>query len=136
MIFMEAKTRTARIYYDGKILVSELDADVTVSTEDARENHKVVMDFMQDKKYVSLVITAPAVSITKEAREDSRHPDRYKSCIAQAIVVNDLATRLLGNFMVRILNTQCPQRVFKSRKTAEEWLEHQLELHTLLQEIK
>jgi hypothetical protein len=126
---LEATTRTANIYYDGKILVTELFDDLVVETEDALENYRIVQEFMQEKKYVSLVITAPNISITKEAREDANHPERYHNCVAQAIVVNSLATRLLGNFMVRILKSHCPQRVFQSRKAAAEWLEHQWELH-------
>lgn len=125
----EAITRSAHILYDGKVMETRLHDDVVIDIKDAYENYSIAVEFAQEKKYLSLVITAPHVSITKEAREETNHPNRYTQCIAQAIVVNSLATRLLGNFMVRVLSSHCPQKIFQSRENALEWLEKQYTLH-------
>jgi hypothetical protein len=133
---LEATTRTAHISYDGKMLVTELYDDLVIEIEDAETNFYVVMDMVKGKKFVSLVLVAPNSSITKEAREDANKPDRYKLCIAQAIVVSSLATRILGNFMIRFLKTHCPQRLFKNREEATAWLNHHWQLHQQMVEME
>jgi hypothetical protein len=132
---LEATTRTAHIFYDGKMLVTELYDDLVIDVEDAVENFHSVLNLVNGKKFLSLVIVAPNSSITKEAREDANKADRYKLCIAQALVVNSLATRLLGNFMIRFLRTHCPQRLFKNREEAVTWLNYRWELYQQVVEM-
>ncbi|HEY1038843.1 MAG TPA: hypothetical protein VGF30_05520 [Bacteroidia bacterium] len=119
---LEATTRTASIRYDGKVLTTELFDDVVIEIEDAKENYRMVMDIIRERKFVSLVITSPHNSITREARESANTAENYKYCIAQAIVVKSLATRVLGNFFVRFAKQHCPHRLFQSREDALEWL--------------
>lgn len=127
---LEATTRTANISFDGRILTTELLEDVVIEIEDVNENYHIVMDIInadpaKEKKYVSLVITAQHNSITKEAREDANKAEKYKYCLAQAIVIKSLATRLLGNFFIRFARPTCPQKLFQNREDALEWLELQ-----------
>ncbi len=129
---LEATTRTANISFDGKVLITELLEDVTIEIEDVNDNYHIVMDIVnkdltKKKKYVSLVITAMHNSITREAREDANKPEKYENCIAQAIIVKSLATRLLGNFFIRFARPTCPQKIFQNREDGLEWLDLQWE---------
>ncbi|MDP2387578.1 MAG: hypothetical protein Q8M29_14470 [Bacteroidota bacterium] len=119
---LEATTKTANISYDGKVLTTVLHEDVEVEIADVIENYNIVMDIIKGNRFVSLVITAPHNSITKEAREYSNNEENYQFCIAQAIVVKSLATRLLGNFYVKFAKTFCPQRMFNTKEDALTWL--------------
>ena|ERR1700752_1734170 len=119
---LEATTRTANVSFDGKVLLTELHEDVEVEIADVIENYNIVMDIIKGNKFVSLVITASHNSITKEAREYSNNKENYRFCIAQAIVVKSLATRLLGNFYVMFAKTFCPQKMFSKKEDALEWL--------------
>ena len=129
---LEATTRTANISFDGKVLTTELFEDVTIEIEDVNENYNIVMDIInagpvKEKRYVSLVITAQHNSITREAREDANKAEKYRYCLAQAIVVKSLATRLLGNFFIRFAKPTCPQKIFQNKEDALGWLEAQWE---------
>ncbi len=125
---LEATTRTANISYDGKMLITEMVDDVVVDISEVKENYDIVMDIIKQNRFISLVITAPHNSITKEARELSNTEENYRYCIAQAIVVNSLATRLLGNFFVKFAKVHCPHRLFQKREDAIEWLNLQWDL--------
>ncbi len=50
------------------------------------------------------------------------YPELTKVRIAQAIVIDNLANRLLGNFYFSVLRPKGPRKIFNSVDKAKEWL--------------
>lgn len=119
------QTKTVKFSFDGKILLSEVIDNMEIDLDDAMENYEASMKLVGDRTYLSLVISAPYTTVTKEAREAMNDPKFYKNAVAQAIVVKSLANRLMGNFLIRIYKQYCPHRLFNSKEEAVKWLEYQ-----------
>lgn len=60
-----------------------------------------------------------------DAREVIRnHPGMIKIRLAEAFVVNSLATSLIANFYVNFNRPENPTRVFNSMENAQNWLKN------------
>lgn len=121
-------TRICLLSFDGKVLRSEMKEDIIVEVEDVLGNYKKVLDLVQGQKYISLVTTAGTNSITKEAREVNDRPEMFALCVAQAIIIESLPVRILGNFLIKLFKKHCPQKIFANEETAMEWLNYHWEL--------
>lgn len=121
----EIITPTAKLSFDGKVLVTALQDNIELEKQDVVDNFLASQKLTQGNPYLSLVITAPYTTITKEAREAANRPEYYAHTIAQALVVKTLATRIMGNFIIRLYKNYCPQRLFTSKEEALKWLEKQ-----------
>jgi hypothetical protein len=62
------------------------------------------------------------VSITKEARDNAIVIEDRAYAIASAILVNNLAHRLIANFYLKFNKPQKPYKVFNRKKDAVNWL--------------
>lgn len=112
--------------YDGTILKSELLDDIEIEADDVIENHRVAMQLTGGKKFLSLVISAPYSSITKEGRKEATLKGKYQQAIAQAIVTKSLANKIMGNFLVKFYRAPCPMKLFDNEEQAIKWLKEQL----------
>jgi hypothetical protein len=121
------QTKTVKISFDGKILLSEIMDNMEIDLDDVFENYEASLKLTGDRPFLSLVISAPYTTVTKEAREAMNDPRYYKNTVAQAIVVKSLANRLMGNFLIRLYKQYCPHRLFNSREEAVKWLNYQWE---------
>lgn len=118
----EITTRTVRFTFDGLVLTSEILDEKELETEDVIENRQAALSITGQSRYLSLVIAAPYSTITHEARKEAGEPSNYIHTIAQAIVVKNLASRILGNFFLRFHRPPCPCRLFNDRAAALSWL--------------
>jgi len=121
------QTKTVKVSFDGKILLTEILDNMEIDLDDALENYEASMQLVGDKPFLSLVISAPYTTVTKETRDAMNDPKYYKNTVAQAIVVKSLANRLMGNFLIRLYRQYCPHRLFNHREEAIKWLNHQWE---------
>lgn len=121
----EIVTRTVKLSFDGKVLLTEIIDNMELEKEDVLENFEASQKLTKGKPYISLVITAPFTNITKEAREATNQAHYYEHTIAQALVVKTLAQRIMGNFLISLYKKYCPQRIFTNRDEAVKWLNHQ-----------
>jgi len=121
----EIFTDTLKLTFDGKMLVSELIKDIEIDVQHVKENYEAAQRITEGKKYLSLVITTPDVSITFAAQKASMGKEQYKNNIAQAVVVHSLAQRILVNFMINFVKYPCPWQLFSNKKDAVSWLEQQ-----------
>jgi hypothetical protein len=62
------------------------------------------------------------VSITKEARDNAIIIEDRAYATASAILVNNLAHRLIANFYLKFNKPQKPYKVFNRKKDAVNWL--------------
>ena len=117
-----AFTKTLKLSFDGKTLISEVTKDIEMDVPHVIENQKAAMTLTDGKKFISLILLIPDLSITFEAQKQSIKKENYKNTIAQAIVIHSLAQRILGNFMIKFLKFPCPCVLFSTKEKAIAWL--------------
>lgn len=62
------------------------------------------------------------VTITREARDNATSLEDKSPCIASAVVVNNLAYKLIANFYLQFNKPKRPYKVFTTIADAELWL--------------
>ncbi len=95
--------------------------NVEIELEDVVELRKVTEEMTNGKCYVSIYEAGEQTSITKEAREISTNDIHIKNRKALAIVVKNLAQRLISNFFINASKRSYPIKVFNSKAKALEW---------------
>jgi hypothetical protein len=98
-----------------------------VDVADVDENHNAVLELASGRRYAVLVDACTTTTITKEAMEHAARPESYKLLIAQAIVVNSLPNRLVGNFIIKFHKPASPTKLFSDIPSAHVWLRQCME---------
>src|SRR5471030_899464 len=83
------------------ILHIQLLANSEIDLEESKTMQKISLDITDGKKFVALVDARAAIVVSKESREWGSTAEAQVNMLAQAIVVNSLANRLIGNFIVK-----------------------------------
>jgi hypothetical protein len=119
----EEFTKTAAYSYiqEGLIMCRMLE-NAEVYSPDVDENFNMAMKFAKGKRYAILVDARTTVHMTKEGMERANRPESYQSLIAQAIVVDSLPNRLVGNFIIKFHKPTAPTRLFSTIESAKTWL--------------
>lgn len=78
------------------------------------------------KKFVALIDARTKVFVTKESREWGSSAEAQKNMIAQAILINSLANRLVGNFIIKFHKPVAKTALFTDEASALKWLKNQL----------
>ena len=116
-------TRTAEYScLEEDIYLCKLIEGVEIDVEDTNDNLKATMEIAEGKFYAVLVDGRVQVSITKEGMANSVRPEFHKNLIANAILVNSLANRLVGNFIIKFHKPSSPTKLFSDYTAALEWL--------------
>jgi hypothetical protein len=117
-------TRTVEYTRLGeKLYLCHLFDGVDIDVKDSEENYVAMLEISGRKRYAVLVDARVNITITKEAMVHSARPDMHKNLIAQAIVINSLANRLLGNFKIKLQKNQSNTRLFNDYDKALSWLQ-------------
>ena len=76
-----------------------------------------------DNKLMPFIfMAAENVNITKEARDNAVKIEDQSSLGASAVIVNNLAYKLIANFYMRFNKPKRPFKTFSNEKDAIEWL--------------
>lgn len=117
------QTRTAEYSLIEKpIFLCRLFPDAEIEVGDVDLNTDAIMQMAGGKRYAVLVDARVPVTITKEAMEYTQQPRSYVNLIAQAILVNTLANRLIGNFIIKFHRPASPTKLFSDYDQAVAWL--------------
>jgi len=73
-----------------------------------------------------LFMADTGVSVTKEARDNAILIEERSPCIASAVIVNNLAYKLVANFYLQFNKPKRPYKVFSNKSDALEWLKKYL----------
>ena len=118
------KTKTSEIWIDEENILrvkvlegAELTYEETVICFDAYRE----LGCNENNKVIQLMDASVNASMTKEAR-DYVSEQGSKFFIASAVVTNNLAVRLIANFINKFYKLNFPFRVFDSEEKAMEWL--------------
>ena len=112
---------------ENGIVFFKLKEDAIVDIEEAKEIYNITMALTKGEKYSSLVDARSTISLSKEAREWSGKPELHNNLIAQAIIVNSLANRIIANFIIKFNRAKAAMRLFSTEEKALEWLNEQIE---------
>lgn len=125
---IETKTATFNML-EKDLLHVVMKEGAEVAFDEAKENYEAAMQLTSGSKYVVLVDGRANATVTEEGREFSTHPETYKNVIAQAIVIQSLASRLLANFLIQLhkRNKNAEMKLFNDYNLALAWVKEKLE---------
>jgi hypothetical protein len=110
------------------VLLVVMKKDAVVAFDEAKENYEAALQ-LTSGKYVVLVDARAEATTTEEGREFSTRKETYKNVIAQAIVIESLASRLLANFVIQLhrRNKNAEMKLFNDYDAALTWIKEKLE---------
>ncbi len=117
-------TRTAKLSFDAErcILHIEMIAGNEISLEDSIAHKEAAQLLTNGVPYCTFVNALGNIDISSEARKFGSSPDVQINLIAQAVLVNSLATRIAVNFYIRFNKPPKPTRLFTNSEDAFSWL--------------
>ncbi len=96
-----------------------------IDIEDSKLMQQISLSVTGGKRFVVLIDARAEVTVSKESREWGSTEEGQKNLVAQAIVVNSLANRLVGNFIIKFHKPIAKTRLFSDEQTALLWLREQ-----------
>jgi hypothetical protein len=119
----ELKCSVVSLRSDG-IINFHIKPDVTLNIIDAKEIVAATAEIGEGKRY-PLLITAGSFSLVdNEVRKYASSIEGNKYTIASAIVVNNVAQKLMGNAYIKFNQPPLPTRLFTTEKEAVLWLQN------------
>jgi hypothetical protein len=100
---------------------AEINLERSISMQEASQK------ITADVNYAALIDARARTDVSQEARRLGADPARKGKMVAEAIVINSLAGRMLGNFFIRINKPHWPTKLFSTCEEAEVWLLQHLE---------
>lgn len=112
---------------DPEILEIRYKPKVDVSVEDMREILDSIYDFTGKKPLKRLIVITDGSSLQLKARlllqEENKMRKEY--IIAEAVLVNSLAQKMITNFYLKFIKDSFPSKFFTDYNKAVEWLKSQ-----------
>jgi hypothetical protein len=113
---------------EKQILHIRLLENVEIDIQESKSMQELSWYITDNQQFVALIDARAKVTVTREAREWGSTPEAQKNMKAQAILVNSLANRLIGNFIIQFHKPIAKTRLFSDEDSALIWLEEQQEL--------
>jgi hypothetical protein len=119
-------TRTAKISYlkEEGMLNIELYSGNEIGLEDSMQHNAAAQKLTNGDYHCAFIKALGNIDISSEARKYGSKPEIQENLIAQAVLVNSLATRIAGNFYIRFNKPQKPTRIFTNEEDALSWLRY------------
>jgi hypothetical protein len=97
---VRTKSATFSMMEEGILRIKIIEGS-EIDLAESKMSHKVSLEVTNYKKFVALIDARANIVVTKEAREWGSSPEAQENMFAQAILVNSLANRLIGNFIIQ-----------------------------------
>lgn len=122
-IIKNRETRTAVINLcDDDILRVMLRSKSEIDLEKAQENIQAYIDLIEDRKYAFIFYAEDdSVIYTEEARKNAKVNEASFEKLCVAVIVKNLAHRLIANFYYKFYKPGYPFKVFTDMQSAEVW---------------
>jgi hypothetical protein len=104
------------------IIKVQLLSDVTIGLTESIEINKVVGELSNQKEALVLILASNTTHFTKDARDFSASYQGLKYSIAEAIVVTNLAQKILVSLYLKINKPSKPTKAFDTEELAIIWL--------------
>ncbi len=96
-----------------------------IDLEESKAMQKAASEITKGQKYSALIDARVQVTLSSEAREWGSSVESLKDTIAQAILVESLANKLIGNFIIQFHKPIAKTKLFSNETLAIEWLREQ-----------
>jgi len=117
-ITKELKTCRVSLIEDGIIEFAVKEVELS----DVKEMVLTAGELGGGKMFKNLIIAGEYSSMSSEATQYMNSDEAHRYTIADAIVIDSLAQRILGNFYLGIVNKKRPSKLFNSKEKALHWL--------------
>lgn len=117
---IELNKATCELIEEGVVYVVYKDK-VDIELKDVIETRVISNQLTEGKPYVSIYESGADTFITKEAREISSKDGDITNRKALAIVVSNLAQRLIVNFFINMNRNTYPIKAFNTKEDALNW---------------
>lgn len=107
---------------EDDIMVFEICENVEIEVEDMMEMIQTAGVIGEGKAYKNMIIAGKYASISNDAQNVMDEEESLLYTIAEAIVIQSLSQRILGNFYLKIVSKRRPARLFNTKEKAIEWL--------------
>jgi hypothetical protein len=104
----------------------KLQSNIELDANDAIEIRSNFLSLSNGKKWGLLVDAENFFSTTSEFRQLSASKEYTDLRLALAIVTNSMATKIIGNFFIKVNKPASPTKLFSNEKQAFEWLKRLL----------
>lgn len=115
---------------EPSIVMLDIDEGMELGSEDIFELNSASMQLCDQTSYAILTLmNKPGIISTPEARKTGAEMHLKFPKVADALVVNSLAEKLIANFYIKFNRPSVPTRMFTNEKDALSWLREQLHLY-------
>jgi len=99
-------------------------AGVELDVEDGYELRRNFLIFSKGNKFAVLTDASSFFSTTNELRELLASKEFTDKRFATAIVTQSMASKIIGNFFIRVNKPASPTKLFSNEEEAFQWLKH------------
>ena len=96
--------------------------NMEVELPDVKEMIETAGEFGNGKQFKNLIVAGKYSSMSPEATQYMKTDEAHRYTLADAIVIDSLAQRILGNFYLGIVSKKRPSKLFNSKDKAIHWL--------------
>ncbi|MBS1638215.1 MAG: hypothetical protein JST26_20040 [Bacteroidetes bacterium] len=126
---MTIETSTAHVsLIDDVVAVISVKENVEIDVPQTWENYHAVIKLNPAGDFPVLFETRGFVSISKESRELVASKEMAKESCATALLVENMAMKIFGNFFIRFDRPPRPTKLFTDRAEAIAWCKEQYRL--------
>ena len=125
----EIKTKYAifSILEEGIIRIV-LQENAEIELDESKLMQKTSLELTNGAKFVALIDARAKVTVFKESREWGSTAEAQKNMLAQAILIDSLANRIVGNFIIKFHKPIAKTKLFTKEEEALNWLREQKRL--------
>lgn len=121
---MSSRCATFSLIEEGILRIGLLQ-NSEIDLAESKAMQQISLGITKGKKFVALVDARTQVVVSKESREWGSSAEGQKNLLAQAIIVDSLANKLIGNFIIQFHKPIAKTKLFSDEATAIEWLREQ-----------
>lgn len=112
--------------YTGNIIFFSFCDDIVITKKDVIEMSDTTFNFVGSTPYFTVVMPGYRNDVSKEAREFDFYKElgRKPACIAEAVIVKDLPTRIVVDFYYKFRRFPYPTKVFSRQEKVYAWFGH------------
>ena len=118
-----AHTKTARLELKKHNLVYVYtNENCVIEMDEVKTIHKALFEMVKGQPCYLIVFPAAGSTSTGEARQYAAKSKNEKNIMAEAVVVNNLALRILASFYANINQPKHKVKLFSSSHSAVNWI--------------
>jgi hypothetical protein len=110
------------INYTGNIMFIDYKEGTEITVEIMKQMMQDMIELSKGKKFAVFSDLTKNISSTAEARIYGAKNEFTSYTVANAVITNSLAIKIMVNFFITFNKPEKPTRLFKDRKGAVDWL--------------